>query len=155
MKPNIDQANKWNRIFGRIVPAHIGDIFGVFNVMIVLSAFGAIMTLALWLPAASNAPIIVYAVAYGFASGCTLSIIPAMVAKLGHISKLGARSGALYAFSSIGVLIGSPIGGAIQNRQHGGYSGLIIFSGVALIIGTFFAVFSRAAQVGYKLKVKI
>jgi MFS family permease len=123
--------------------------------MIVLSAFGAIMTLALWLPAAANAPIIIYAIVYGFASGCTLSIIPAMVAKLGHISKLGARSGALYAFSSIGVLVGSPIGGAIQKDQDGKYSGLIIFTGVALLIGSFFAVLSRAALVGYKIKVKV
>ena len=123
--------------------------------MIVLSAFGGIMTLALWLPAAANAPIIVYAVMYGFASGCILSIIPAMVARLGHISQLGARSGALYAFSAIGVLVGSPIGGAIQNNQHGEYSGLIIFAGVALLIGTFFAVLSRAAQVGFKIKAKV
>jgi hypothetical protein len=79
----------------------------------------------------------------------------AMVAKLGHINKLGARSGALYAFSAIGVLIGSPIGGAIQTDQHGKYSGLIIFTGVALLIGTFFAVLSRTALVGYKIKVKI
>lgn len=152
---DLAHSNKCNRTFGRILPAHVGDTFGVFNVMIVLSAFGAIMTFALWLPAAANAPIIVYAIMYGFASGCTLSIIPAMVAKLGHISQLGARSGALYAFSSIGVLIGSPIGGAIQKDQHGGYSGLIIFTGVALVIGTFFAILSRTAQVGFKIGVKI
>lgn len=123
--------------------------------MVVLSGFGGIVTLALWLPAAGNAAIIVYAVLYGFGSGCTLSIVPAMVAKLGKIDKLGARSGALYAFSSVGVLVGSPIGGAIQRDQHGGYSGLIIFSGVSLLIGTFFAVLSRAAQVGFKVKVKV
>jgi MFS family permease len=144
-----------NRTVGRILPAHVGDSFGVFNVMIVFSAFGGIMTLALWLPAAANSPIIVYAIMYGFASGCTLSIIPAMVARIGNISQLGARSGALYAFSSIGVLVGSPIGGAIQNNQHGRYSGLIIFTGVALLIGTFFTVLSRAAQVGLKIKVKV
>lgn len=123
--------------------------------MILLSAFAAIITLALWLPAATNAPIIAYTIMYGFASGCTLSIIPAMVARLGSISQLGARSGALYAFSSIGVLIGSPIGGAIQNDQHGGYSGLIIFTGATLVIGTFLAVLSRAAQVGFHVKVKV
>jgi hypothetical protein len=78
----------------------VGDIFGVFNVMVVLSGFGGIVTLALWLPAAANAPIIVYAILYGFASGCTLSIIPAMVARLGKLNQLGARTGALYAFTS-------------------------------------------------------
>jgi MFS family permease len=156
--PKTEQSydtNKRNRTFGRILPAHVGDTFGVFNVMIVISTFGGIMTLALWLPAAANAPIIIYAIMYGFASGCTLSIIPAMVAKLGNIKQLGARSGALYAFSSIGVLVGSPIGGAIQNSQNGSYSGLIIFTGVTLLVGTFFAVLSRAAQVGFKIKVKV
>jgi MFS family permease len=85
--------------------------------MIILAGFSAIVTLALWLPAAANAPLIVFAILYGFASGCTLSIIPAMVAKLGKINQLGARSGALYAFSSVGVLVGSPIGGAIQKSK--------------------------------------
>ena len=152
---SLSHTNSWNRTFGRILPAHIGDSIGVFNVMVILSAFGGIVTLALWIPAASNAPIIIYAISYGFASGCTLSIIPAMVARLGKTSQLGARSGALYAFASVGVLVGSPIGGAIQKSQHGGFSGLIIFSGVTLLIATFFAVFSRAAQIGLKVKVKV
>lgn len=144
-----------NRTFGRILPAHVGDIFGVYNVMITLSALGAIITLALWLPAAANAPIIIYAIIYGFTSGCTLSIVPAMVAKLGNISQLGSRTGALYMLSSVGVLVGSPIGGAIQKSQHGGYSGLIIFCGVTLMVGTFFAALSRAALVGVKVVVKV
>ena len=148
-------ANTNNRTFGRILPAYLGDKIGVYNVMIVLLGFSGIVTLALWLPAGSNAPIIVYAILYGFASGCTLSIVPAMIAKLGKLSQLGARNGALYAFSSIGVLVGSPIGGQIQTDQNGSYKGLIAFSGVALLIGTFFAFLSRFAQVGFKVKVKV
>lgn len=141
--------------FGRIVPAQLGDRYGVFNVMVVNTLFAGIISLALWLTASGNAPIIVFAALYGFASGCTLSIIPAMVATLSDIRKLGVRTGALYAFSSVGVLIGSPIAGAIENRQHGGFSGLIIFCGVGLLIGTAFAVMSRTAQVGFILKKKI
>jgi MFS family permease len=77
--------------------------------MIVLTVLGGIITLVLWLPTSSNAAVIVYAVIYGFASGCTFSIIPAMIASLSRldVSKLGTRTGALYAFSSVGVLIGS------------------------------------------------
>ena len=122
--------------------------------MISLTVFSGIITLALWLTAHSNASIIIYAALYGFASGCTLSIIPAMVASLSDIRKLGVRNGALYSFSAIGVLTGSPIAGAIVNRQHGGYSGLIIFAGVNLLVGTVFAVMSRATQVGYKIMAK-
>jgi MFS family permease len=140
-----------NSTFGRILPAHLGDLYGVFNVMICFTLFSGIISLALWLPASANASIIAFAALYGFASGCTLSIIPAMVASLSDVRKLGVRNGALYSFSAIGVLTGSPIAGAIVNRQHGQYSGLIIFAGVNLLIGTAFAIFSRATQVGFKI----
>ena len=150
----IPVTNSIFRTFGRIVPAHFGDVYGVFNVMISLTMFSGIISLALWLPAHSNASIIVYAALYGFASGCTLSIIPAMVATLSDVRKLGVRNGALYSFSAIGVLTGSPIAGSIVNRQHGGYSGLIIFTGVNLLIGTVFAILSRATQVGFKIMAK-
>ncbi len=141
--------------FGRIVPAQIGDMYGVFNVMIVLTFLGGIFNFAVWLPADSNAPRIVFAVLYGFTSGCTFSIIPAMVASISDVRKLGVRTGSLYAVSAIGVLVGSPIGGAIVNRQHGGYSGLIIFSGLSILLGTAFAVWSRQALVGRKIYAKV
>lgn len=78
-----------------------------------------------------------------------------MVAKLSDVRNLGVRNGSLYAVSAIGVLTGSPIAGAIVNRQHGGFSGLIIFCGVTLLTGTVFAILSRHSQVGFKLKAKI
>ena len=143
------------RTFGRILPAYLGDKFGVFNAMIVNTAFAGVVTLALWIPASTNAPIIVYAALYGFTSGCTLSIIPAMVATLSDVRDLGVRTGSLYAISSIGVLIGSPIAGAIVNAEHGGYSGLKIFCGVFLLAGTMFAIFSRTTQSGFKLMKKV
>lgn len=120
-------------IFGRIFPGHLGDVYGVFNVAIVFTLISGIISLALWLPAASNAPIIVFAVIYGFASGLTLTIIPALVAAISDIRKLGIRVGTLYAFSAFGALAGSPIAGAIVTSQNGGYSGLKIFCGVMLL----------------------
>jgi MFS family permease len=144
-----------SRTFGRIVPAHFGDIYGVFNIMIIFTAFAGIISLTIWLTASENAPIIVFAALYGLASGCTLSIIPAMVATLSDVRKLGTRNGALYAFTSVGVLVGSPIAGAIVNAQNGGFSGLKIFCGITIIVGAVFAVASRATQVGFRVKVKI
>jgi len=58
-----------NSTFGRIIPGHMGDKFGVFNIMIIFTAFGGIISLALWLPSSANAPTIVFAVLYGIASG--------------------------------------------------------------------------------------
>lgn len=93
-------------IFGRIFPAHLGDVYGVFNVCIIFTLFSGVISLALWLPAASSAPIIVFAVLYGFASGLTLAIILALVASISDIQKLGHRVGTLYAFSAFGTLFG-------------------------------------------------
>lgn len=140
--------------FGRILPAYVGDFYGVYNVCIIFTLFSGIITLALWLPASANAPIIVYGVLYGFASGLTLSIIPAMVARISDVRKLGVRTGTLYAFTAVGVLTGSPIAGKIQTDQNGGYSGLEIFCGVTLLVGGVFFVFARIAKTGPKLAAK-
>ncbi|KAI1106699.1 monocarboxylate permease-like protein [Jackrogersella minutella] len=141
-------------IFGRIFPAHLGDVYGVFNVCIVFTLFSGVISLALWVPAVTTAPILVFSVLYGFASGLTLAIIPALVASISDVQKLGFRVGTLYAFSSFGGLFGSPIAGAIVTSQNGGYSGLKIFCGVALLVGGVFIIFSRIKLVGPGLLVK-
>jgi MFS family permease len=147
--------------FGRIIPAHFGDIFGVFNIMILLTGFGAVVILAFWLPSTlmdtghTNALIIVFTILYGFASGCIFSIIPALIAKISpDVRKLGVRTGSLYAVSATGVLIGSPIAGVIASGEGNGFLGLTLFSGILLMIGTFFVMFSRFKLTGVKLIVK-
>lgn len=142
--------------FGRIIPARFADLYGPFNVMLLHTLLCAIFTLAIWLPSRSNAVLIVYAALYGFASGCTFSIIPAMVAKISpDMSKIGARVGSLYAFSAVGALIGSPIAGAIVNAQGGGYDGLIAFSGASLMVGVGFAAVARGVLGEWKLLAKV
>lgn len=143
------------RTFGRILPAYLADRIGAFNVMIMFALLSGVVSLALWLPATGNSAIIVFASLYGFASGCILSIIPAMVAQISDIRQFGVRSGALYILSSVGVLIGSPIAGAIVNSQNGQFSGLKIFCGVMLLVGTLFAIISRYSIVGTKIKAMV
>ncbi len=116
--------------------------------MLLFTLLGGIFTLAIWLPGHSTATLIVYGVLYGFSSGCTLSIIPAIVASISDVRELGARNGSLYVFAAIAVLIGNPIGGAIVNQQDGKFSGLIIFSGVSALIGTAIAILARQSLVG-------
>ncbi|KAJ4357132.1 uncharacterized protein N0V89_001707 [Didymosphaeria variabile] len=148
--------------FGRIVPAHFGDVFGVFNIMILLTGFSAATCLALWLPSTvmasghTNALIIVFAIFYGFASGCVFSIVPALIARISpDVRKLGVRVGSLYAVSATGVLIGSPIAGVIAAGHGNGLLGLTLFAGLFLIAGTILVVFSRVKQTGLRLMVKV
>lgn len=144
--------------FGRILPAQLGDMYGVFNVFLILTVLGSLFELAIWLPSSyfpGNALIIVFAALYGFTSGCTFSIFPAMVASMSDVRELGVRNGALYAVSAIGVLVGSPIAGQISLSQDGGFSGLIIFSGVSVMIAAGFCLLSRWKLVGWKVMVKV
>lgn len=85
-------------IFGRIVPGIIADRIGRFNVMIITTAFSAIVVLALWLPSASNAPIIVFCVLYGFSSGAFVSLGPALIAQISPIREIGTRNGTFFLF---------------------------------------------------------
>jgi MFS family permease len=137
------------------MPAYLADKVGPFNIMIIFAALSGVVNLAVWLPAKSNAVVIVFACLYGFASGCILSIIPAMVAQISDIRQLGVRTGALYVLSSFGVLVGSPIAGSIVNSQNGQFSGLMIFCGVTLLMGAAFTLLSRYSQIGSKLLVKV
>ncbi|KAH8163659.1 hypothetical protein CIB48_g4574 [Xylaria polymorpha] len=130
-------------IFGRIFPAHLGDVYGVFNICIISTIFSGVISLTLWLSAASTAPIVAFAALYGFASGLTLVLMPALVASISDIRNLGFRVGTLYAFSSFGGLFGSPIAGAIVSAQHGSYFGLKIFCGLTFMIGGVFILMSR------------
>lgn len=123
--------------------------------MIPLTLLGGIFTLTVWLTAHSTASVIAYAALYGFTSGCTLSIVPAMVASFSDVRSIGTRNGSLYGVAAFGVLVGSPIAGAIVGDQGGDFSGLIIFCGVSILLGGAFAIVSRQFLVGFKWRVKV
>ncbi|KAI9758540.1 MAG: Altered inheritance of mitochondria protein 24, mitochondrial [Chaenotheca gracillima] len=142
-------------LFGRIIPGYIADRVGRFNVMIVMTFFSAILVLALWLPSASNAPIIVFAILYGFGSGAFVSMAPSLIAQISDIRKIGVRTGSLFAIISIAALVGNPIGGALVSHYNGGFTGLQIFSGVMEIAGACFFVAARVVLAGPKPMAKV
>ena len=111
--------------------------------------------LALWLPSASNAPIITFVAFYGFSSGAFVSMAPALIAQISDIRQIGVRSGTMFAIISFAALCGNPIGGALVAGQNGGFSHLQIFSGVMLVAGSTVFVLARWKLVGLKLKQKV
>jgi MFS family permease len=142
-----------NRIFGRIVPGMVADRIGRFNVMIITTAFSAIIVLALWLPSKGNAPIIVFCVLYGFSSGAFVSLGPSLIAQISPIREIGVRNGTFFLFVSVGGLTGSPIGGALISRDNGGFTYLQVFCGVTMAVGAALYTASRWVQCGFKMKI--
>ncbi|RMZ76239.1 hypothetical protein DV738_g5040, partial [Chaetothyriales sp. CBS 135597] len=130
----------------RILPSWAGDRFGKFNVMVLITGLSTIFTLAIWIPAKSEAGLVAYAALYGFTSGSFVALIPAVVAQLSSTAEYGLRLGTNSLAVSVAVLIGNPIAGALVTATGGGFIALQIFAGVALFLGTVVFAFARAAQ---------
>ncbi|OBT60997.1 hypothetical protein VE03_09739 [Pseudogymnoascus sp. 23342-1-I1] len=123
-------------LFGRILPGWIGDKVGKYNTQIVTCLFSGVIVLALWIPAKSTAPLIVFAALYGFGSGAFVSLLPAMIAHISDVREIGLRVGMEFAVMSVAALVSNPIGGALIDHNHGSFRGLQIFCGVVLLAGS-------------------
>ncbi|KAF2173928.1 hypothetical protein M409DRAFT_16196 [Zasmidium cellare ATCC 36951] len=137
-------------IFGRILPGWIGDRFGRFNIMIITSLLSTILVLALWIPANSNAPNLVFAALYGFSSGAFVALVPALIAQVcTDMKKLGCYMGAAYIVISPAILIAQPVGGVLITADGGDFTWLQFYCGVSMFVGVCFFVLSRGAHGGF------
>jgi predicted MFS family arabinose efflux permease len=91
---------------------------------------------------------------YGFFSGSFVSLPPAIVVQLSTDArdKIGTRMGQSFAVVGVGLLIGTPIGGAIEG--HSGFASLWVFAGCLLFGCVAFLVAARVAFKGWKVMVR-
>ncbi|KAL7269479.1 hypothetical protein RUND412_007861 [Rhizina undulata] len=138
-------------LFGRILPGWLGDKFGRFNMMMLISYASGILVLALWIPGTGHIPTIIFAAFYGFTTGAFVSLVPACLAQISDIREIGVRNGALFATVSLAALTGVPIGGALLTEYDGGFLGLQIFAGVCIIVGSTMFLVARGNLSGWRL----
>lgn len=139
-------------VVGRVVAGWVADRAGRFNTMIVTTYLSALFVLAAWIPAKSTASFIVFAVLVGFTNGAYVALTSSLVAQISDIKKIGTRNGTNWFMYGIGALIGTPISGALIQRDNGGYLCMQIFAGLSMFISGCLFVGSRSAQVGFALK---
>ena len=143
---------------GRIAPGFVADKTGVLNLFCILPAWAGIVTLC-W-PAVSNlGGLIVYALFYGFAFGGILSLGPSVVVTLSPgLGVVGTRFGTCACLASVGVLIGTPIAGAILHSNktniNNNFLGLQLFAGLILLVSAGFSLLARFAKIDWNLKGK-
>jgi MFS family permease len=139
-------------VFGRIIPGYISDKVGRFNMTTIITLVSGLSVLAMWIPAnnSGSALTIVFSGVYGFTTGAFVSLGPALIAQISDIKEIGVRTGAMYAVVSIGVLTGSPIGGALLSSR--GWLGMEVFSGVVLVAGGIIFVLARLSLVGTRIR---
>lgn len=143
-------------LFGRTIPGALGDKFGRYNMMIVMTGLTTIVVLAIWIPVTTNAGIIVFSALFGLTSGAFISLAPALISQItDDVTKVGVRTGAMYAVTSIANLVSNPIGGRLISAWDGKYTGLMIFCGVMEAAGAIAFLGARVYQTGFKLGVVV
>ncbi|KAF2008042.1 putative MFS transporter [Amniculicola lignicola CBS 123094] len=127
-------------ILGRILPPHLGDRYGYFNVQTLVTFLSGLTIAALWIPfnyVWSHAGLIVFAVAYGFFSGGFIGLLMPCVAKAGTIETLGVRFGTFQPVMGLSTLTGLPIMGQILNTQRTtNFIGLQSFAMASILVGS-------------------
>lgn len=141
---------------GRIIPNFVADYVGAMTILIPAAFVSGIMALV-WISIRSLGGIIAFSCLYGFFSGAFVSIAPiAIVVLTPDLRKIGTRMGQSFFVVSFGLLIGTPVSGAILSSKGGGYwLGVQLFSGVLLILTTMVFTVARVYKVGWSLKVKL
>ncbi|CAN6623026.1 probable transporter Mch2p [Trichomonascus vanleenenianus] len=141
-------------IIGRIFPNYLADKVGPMNVMILSTMAAGVLAFA-WIGIKDSAGVIVFAVLYGFFSGTNVAVTPPCIASMTKdMSLIGTRLGMCFFVAGFGLLIGSPVAGALVKRMDGGYLGAQLFSGLAIAVATGFLCFSRMLLTKGKLFVK-
>jgi MFS family permease len=104
----------------------------------------------------STASVVVIIALYGFTSGTFVSLPPTVfVALTTNRALTGTRMGMGFAFASFGMLMGTPISGAILDSTGGKFEYVWIFGGTLTVVGSLFILACRVAQGGTKLIKKV
>lgn len=143
-------------IFGRLIPNFWADRLGYFNMFIPCCVFAAILGFA-WISVESAATTIIFCLFYGAFSGTYVSVQgPAVAMITKEPDELGGRLAIAFSFNSIGILIGTPVAGALINVEKGEYLHAQIYCGVLVAVGSCLLIAVRTTVLrGFKPLTKI
>jgi predicted MFS family arabinose efflux permease len=121
-------------IVGRLLAGFSASVFGPTETISVCLIFGSII-LYCWSAVSDTAGTVVWSVFWGMISGVLVALpgafIPLFCPSIGVI---GTRSGMYWVFVGLGMLIGSPVGGAINENSKGrGTWQLRVFAGTFML----------------------
>ncbi|KAK6844286.1 hypothetical protein PG995_014396 [Apiospora arundinis] len=137
--------------FGRIFPNYAADKTGPLNIFIPTCFALAVLSFA-WMAIHNTADLIVFTIIYGFFSGTFLTLPFSTVVTLSpHMGVVGVRMGMACAIGSLGLLVGTPLAGAILTH---GWPALQAFGGTTLLIATIAMSASRISKVGWRVTAK-
>jgi len=136
------------RCFAGIIPNIFADKLGPFNVVVPCTLISATLCLC-YMAVDTSAGIVVLMAFYGFFSGSFVSLPPTIVVNLSKDSrdKIGTRLGQSFAIVAVGLLIGTPIGGAVLEK--GGFDALWTFGGCMIFASAALLIAARVSWAGF------
>lgn len=131
---------------------YAADILGPVNMLFVCFIGSSVLAFG-WIGVTSTAGAIVFCLLYGCFSGALISLVLTVISAIlcpnPHV--IGVRIGMICIFCSVGILVGSPLGGLIL---HNGWISLQAFAGAMLMIGAFGIWLIRFLKVGATFQAK-
>ena len=140
-------------VVGRILPSFFAGKTGPLNILAPTLAVAGVLSFA-WIRATNIPGLIVVAILYGYCSGTALALPPPTVASLcPDLKLLGTWTGTSFSLAALGLLIGSPVSGAILSSTQS-FVGLQVFCGAILLAASVGMFLARVSKVGWKVVVR-
>ena len=140
-------------IFGRVIPNYLADRTGTLNMLVPCTFASSILCFG-WVGIMSVPGVIVLAISYGFFSGALVSLQPAALVGLSPSPRvIGTRMGMCFGVGSFGLLIGTPISGAILNST-GQFLGLKLLAACTVFVAGILILAARYAKYGSRVFIK-
>lgn len=129
--------------------------------MIIPCAYISGIIVLAWISANSLGSLFAASILYSFFSGGLMALPPAVLVALSpSLNQIGVRVGMALTIGSLGVLIGSPIAGAILTAQSDSarvgqkgaldFTGTLAFTGAILLVCGAFMTVARVNKKGFK-----
>lgn len=140
-------------IFGRVIPNFLADKTGPLNMLIPCAAISSLLAFC-WIKIRSTAGLIIFCILYGFFSGTFVSLPPTTVVSLSpSLAVVGTRMGMSFAFAGLGLLVGTPVAGAILGSGTS-FVGVQVFCGATVAAATVAILGARYFKVGMRIGAK-
>ena len=142
--------------FGRLIAGYISDRWcGPFNYVIPCAMVTGII-LYCWAAVRSHEAMLAWSVLYGWFTAGMQGLFAAMIAGLTtDLKRTGVRMGMIFSITSIAVLTGPPLGGALIQRDSGKYPKAQMWAATVILAGGLVLVGARISKTGFKLMVRM
>ncbi|PYI30806.1 MFS monocarboxylate transporter [Aspergillus indologenus CBS 114.80] len=136
-------------LVGRLIPNLLADWYtGPLNMLIPFSLITGVVAYC-WAVVGSYNGLYAFSAFYGLAAAGIQSLFPATLSTLTtDLKKTGVRMGMVLSVVAVAALIGTPIAGALVDRDGGQYLYAQMFMGSAVLAGTLTLIAARTSKLG-------